>query len=113
LLIAYACVILAFLGALHWGFAMTLADISPSRKNAMYLWSVVPALLGWVALAIHLGGWVTTASAVVIAGLLAQCAQDFRLVRSHPIAAWYLPLRINLTTVSCFSLSVGAWMAAP
>lgn len=47
LLLAYAAIILSFVGALHWGFAMG-ADASDAP--GLYSWSVVPALLGWAGL---------------------------------------------------------------
>ena len=48
-LFAYGAVILTFVGALHWGFAMTLGDLSASRRTRCFVWSVVPALLAWAA----------------------------------------------------------------
>ena len=41
---AYGAVILSFVGALHWGFAMVLDDITPLKRNAMLAWSVVSLL---------------------------------------------------------------------
>ena len=45
LLLVYGAVILSFVGALHWGFAMTLPGLEPARRSRMMAWSVVPALL--------------------------------------------------------------------
>ena len=47
--IAYGAVILSFVGALHWGFAMLAADLDDAERDARYLWSVIPALLAWPA----------------------------------------------------------------
>ncbi|MCC5825823.1 DUF3429 family protein [Alkalimonas sp.] len=47
-LIGYGAVILSFLGAVHWGMAMQLPDQVQARRS--YVFSVVPALLGWLAL---------------------------------------------------------------
>ncbi|SFD84443.1 Protein of unknown function [Thiohalospira halophila DSM 15071] len=47
-LVGYAAVILAFLGAVHWGRVLA----HPERADAPQLlqWGVIPALLAWVAL---------------------------------------------------------------
>jgi hypothetical protein len=55
LLIAYGAVILSFVGALHWGFAMTLPGLDRTRKNRGYFWSVIPALMGFLAIAMDSG----------------------------------------------------------
>lgn len=47
--LAYATVILSFVGALHWGFAMT-RDLRASLRTWCFVWSVVPALLAWSTL---------------------------------------------------------------
>ena len=49
-LMAYGVVILSFVGALHWAFAMIADGLSERERGQHYLWSVIPALLGWVAL---------------------------------------------------------------
>jgi len=49
MLLTYGAVILSFVGALHWGFAMVHPDTFGQRASGMYLWSVMPALVGWVA----------------------------------------------------------------
>lgn len=38
----YAAVVISFLGALHWGFAM-------QRGEGRFGWAVLPSLLAWVA----------------------------------------------------------------
>ena len=49
-LLDYAAVILAFMGAIHWGLAMR-AQASDERAKLQLGLSVIPALLGWVAIA--------------------------------------------------------------
>ncbi len=48
-LVNYGAVILSFVGALHWGFAMTVQDISVEQRRDRFIWSVIPALVAWVA----------------------------------------------------------------
>lgn len=101
-LLGYGAVILSFVGALHWAFAMTHPQLKGATGNALYVWSVVPSLLGWVALML-----VPKAGAILlIAGLLAHYRQDLRLSRMIDLPAWYLPLRLRLSAVACLCLAV-------
>jgi protein-L-isoaspartate O-methyltransferase len=102
-LFAYGAVILSFVGALHWAFAMLLQDLPAPRRNAAFVWSVIPALLAWVALVLP----PATAAAVLIVGFLAQYAQDLALTRVASLPSWYLPLRLRLTSVACLCLAFG------
>jgi hypothetical protein len=101
MLLGYGAVILSFVGALHWGFAMVHPAIAGRPMNGMYAWSVMPSLLGWLALLAH----PEVGASLLIAGFLAQYWQDRRLARVLPLPAWYLPLRLQLTVVACLSLA--------
>jgi len=102
-LIAYAAVILGFMGAVHWGRAMFAATgVEAARAFAL---SVVPALVGWCAtfLAARLALSVLAAAFV---GLYLYDRSTMRRVTSDdthslelPALDWYLPLRLRLTTV--------------
>ncbi|RXU10950.1 DUF3429 domain-containing protein, partial [Pseudomonas syringae] len=48
-LVNYGAVILSFVGALHWGFAMTAQDIKAEQRSGRFIWSVIPALIAWIA----------------------------------------------------------------
>jgi len=39
--------------------------------------------------------------------------QDRRLARHARLPAWYLPLRLQLTTVACIALVAGAFVQWP
>lgn len=101
MLVGYGAVILSFVGALHWGFAMVHPDTAGKPMNGMYAWSVLPSLLGWVALLVHPAAAVT----LLVAGFLAQYRQDLRLARVLVLPPWYLPLRLQLTLVACACLA--------
>ena len=90
-LFAYGAVILSFVGAVHWGFAMTRTDLSEHDRNATWGWSVVPALLAWLALLVTPAG----AGAVLVVGFVAQYLQDRKLSRQSSVPPWYLPLRLR------------------
>lgn len=101
---AYGAVILSFVGALHWGFAMLATDLKDAERDARYLWSVIPALLAWPALLLS-GG---LASALLVSGFLLHYWQDRALVRRCRLPSWYLPLRGRLTGVACLCLIVSS-----
>jgi hypothetical protein len=106
-LFSYGAVILSFVGALHWGFAMTRADLSERHRNATWGWSVVPALLAWLALLVT----PAAAGVVLLVGFVAQYLQDRRLTSQTSLPPWYLPLRLRLTSVACACLAAGAFAA--
>jgi Protein of unknown function (DUF3429) len=102
-LIAYGAVILSFVGALHWGFAMSQSDMTLHQRTYCFVWSVVPALMAWIALLMM----PNYAYALLITGFLTQFWQDWRLVKVVSLPAWYLPLRLRLTLVACTALLSG------
>ena len=104
-LLTYAAVILTFVGALHWGFAMVLRDLGASRRTRCFVWSVVPALLAWSAFLLS----PMLASLLLVTGFLAHYWQDRLLVAASHLPTWYLPLRFRLTTVAWLCLMAGAF----
>ena len=107
-LIAYGAVILSFVGALHWGFAMTLYELNHEsnhhRRNACFMWSVVPTMLAWPALLLS----PMLASLLLITGFIVHQFQDSRLDARTSLPAWYLPLRFRLSLIACLCLAAGA-----
>lgn len=99
-LVGYGAVILSFVGALHWGFAMSHSGFSTQQRTQSFIWSVVPALMAWIALLM------TPKYAVVLlsAGFLIHFWQDRRLVQVVNLPVWYLPLRLRLTFIACGAL---------
>ncbi len=100
-LIAYGAVILSFVGALQWAFAM-LMNLSAKMRRWTFVWSVMPALAAWVALSVS--QWL----ACIILPIGFGCALliDQRLARSAVLPSWYLPLRYQLTIVAMSCLIV-------
>ena len=96
----YGAVILSFVGALHWGFAISVHAMSERKRTACFAWSVMPALLAWFALTLD----PLAASAVLAAGFALHYVQDWRLVRHAGLPAWYLPLRLRLSVVAALCL---------
>lgn len=106
-LLAYGAVILSFVGALHWGLAMAQPGLDDRWRQRAFVWSVVPSLIGWAAIA-----WPdapAAAGAIALAGgFLLHLQQDHALARATALPAWYLPLRRRLTLIAVASLALGA-----
>ena len=100
LLLNYGAVILSFVGALHWGFAMGTLPMSERMRGISFAWSVVPALLAWLALLLD----PIAGSALMAAGFASHYVQDWRLARQTSLPAWYLPMRLQLSLVAALSL---------
>ena len=99
-LLAYGAVILSFVGALHWGFAIALPALDDNSRNASYVWSVIPALVAWVALIAPQ----SVAVVLLVSGFLLQYGRDRALAQLSKLPSWYLGLRLQLTCVACLCL---------
>ena len=108
-LFAYGAVILSFVCALHWGFAMALPGLDERTRVRSLLWSVVPSLMAWPALLLV----PMEAAVLLVIGFVLHYIQDRRLARHAELPAWYLPLRLQLTVVACLSLIAGAFVQLP
>ena len=99
LLAGYGAVILSFVGALHWGYAVRDAPEGASAW-ARYGWSVIPALAAWGALQLPAG----TGVIALAGGLVACLLVDEALSRSVATPAWLMRLRRALTAGGAASL---------
>ena len=99
-LIGYGAVILSFVGALHWGFAMMIEELALARRQRAYAWSVIPSLLGF--LAVMLGP--SLGYSLLIVGFALAYWQDADLANHTTVPAWYPRLRIRLSVIACLSL---------
>ncbi len=104
-LYAYGAIILSFIGALHWGLAMSLPELSERQRSAWFTWSVVPALIAWPALLLS----PPLAAPLLVLGFVAHYLQDRRLARQARLPDWYLPLRLRLSSVAVVCLVAGVF----
>ena len=108
LLVLYAAIILSFMGAVHWGAALVNDG---QHSGALYTASVIPALVAWLA--------VLTAPPIALTLLLVSFIMLYRHDRrvNHQLgfAAWYLPLRKQLTVVVsiCLLITLTASLTMP
>ena len=97
----YGAVILSFVGAVHWGLTMR-----EDRSPYWYVWSIIPAILGW--LAIVLLDIKISLLALAIAFTLAWSV-DRQANLQGLIPAWYMQLRHILTAGATISLLATAF----
>lgn len=104
LLLSYGAVILSFVGALHWSFAMLLNELPINKKRWSFLWSIAPSLAAWISLSIpKFYGFILLAVFFAIALI-----RDEQLFDNTELPFWYMPLRRNLTVVAISCLLFGA-----
>ena len=104
-LYAYGAIILSFIGALHWGLAMSLPELTERQRSACFAWSVVPALIAWPAVLFS----PPLAAPLLVVGFIAHYLQDRRLARQATLPGWYLPLRLRLSSVAVVCLIAGVF----
>jgi hypothetical protein len=97
----YGGMILSFVGAVHWGLAMR-----EDRSPYWYVWSITPALLGW--LAIVLLDIRISLLALSVAFTLAWSV-DRQAHMRQLVPDWYMHMRHILTVGATVSLLVTAF----
>ena len=105
-LLHYAAVILAFMGAIHWGLAMARERQDDAAHRQLGL-SVLPALLGWLAISSGLPALL--ALTLLISGFIGLYLADVHAVKLELAPRWYTALRKPLTAVVLISL-LAAWL---
>jgi len=105
-LLSYAALILTFVGALHWSFAMTIPALPAHKQRNLFLWSITPSLVAWLALSMpRLYGFM-----LLIIFFVLALWRDEALGKTVTLTTWYLPLRRNLTLVAVACLLIGAFV---
>lgn len=105
-LITYAAVILSFVGALHWSFAMLMHELPIGKQRSTFLWSIVPSLVAWIALSIpRFYGFLVLAAFFAIALI-----RDRQLSSAVELPSWYIPLRSYLSTIAIICLLTAAYL---
>lgn len=102
-LMAYGAVILSFVGALHWAFAMTLKELGLKARSQRFVWSVIPSLIGFAALMLGPPLGLT----LLIVGFALAYWQDALLANQVSLAPWYPRLRARLSIVASLCLLTG------
>lgn len=100
-LLAYGAVILSFVGAIHWGLAMGQHHPVPASFHA----SVIPALVGWVALILP----TLIGLPLLAVGFMAWRFWEARYA-AMVMPRWFRRLRTVLTLGAVAAL-IGGWLA--
>lgn len=101
-LAAYGATILAFLGGLHWGFALAPGEVRPDPLALSA--GVAPQLIGWAALLLPLRAGLLVLAAALVAALWL----DTMAVRRGRAPAWLLSLRLPLSAAAALCLGAAA-----
>lgn len=101
----YAAVIISFIGAVHWGYALASEDENKASisSDRFYIYSVIPALLVWFAL--FFTHWTFVIQAVII---ISMYLYDYTTLFKH-LEVNYAKMRLHLTSVVSICLLVSAW----
>ena len=101
---SYAAVVLSFVGALHWGFAMLHPGMREGERTLSFAWSVIPALTGWAATLLQaLPGLLLLAAAFSV-----HYGADWQFAQRFTLPGWYLRVRGGLTGVVVLCLLLAA-----
>ncbi|MEJ2514872.1 MAG: DUF3429 family protein [Gammaproteobacteria bacterium] len=103
--LAYGAVILSFVGAVHWGVALSGARRRPAARMLV---SVLPALVAWAALLLP----PAPAAWLLLAGFVGVRIWELTERGRSGLPDWYLKLRSRLTGAVALFLVVFA-VAAP
>lgn len=90
LLLAYAAIIISFIGAVHWGIALMLGD--KDRQSLLMYYSVIPALSAWLMLLLPLKFALFSLAGLVVIAYFMDRVLIFQLLNYD-----YARLRLHLT----------------
>lgn len=90
-LAAYAALIASFLGGVRWGVALRAAP--GGMRNALFVLSVLPSLVAWVALALPRPHDLS----LLIALFLGLAVADVHLAARGDVPRWFGTLRLGLS----------------
>lgn len=103
-LVAYGATILAFLGGVHWGFALDGSGEPTERTQRLrFGLGVVPALIGWAAMLVTFIGLPTTGLLVLTAGFIGTTVIEAQAARRGLVPGGYMWLRwvLSIVVVVC------------
>lgn len=101
---AYAAVILAFLGGVHWGLALEAGTNQPPRvQRARFALGVVPSLVGWAGLLVTVIGLPLAGLAIQAAGFIGLTIAEARATQASLVPRAYMALRwvLSITVIVC------------
>lgn len=119
-LAGYGAVIVAFLGAIHWGANLrSMSSVIPmtnsivptgerwSERNA-WVWGIIPALTAWLALHLYIPVALLILAALLLIQLVIDKATYPHYFNNATACQAFLKMRTNLTFVAIVCLAWGA-----
>ncbi len=104
-LLAYGACILSFLGAVHWGFVLSVAAPSERAASLRLVLGTAPSLIAWLALILGFTGYPSAGLAVLLAGLLATVLIEAHWTQHLLLPLAYFRLRVVLSTLVALTLA--------
>lgn len=99
----YSAVILSFIAGIRWGQAL-FATNDEDRRDRIFLWSIVPPLIGWDAVFMPKGAaFFVLALAMAIQGIC-----DVSDTGRNRFPMWFGILRLQMTVVATGGLFIAA-----
>ena len=95
---------MSFVGAVYWGIALVAINNKTETGKRIWImfgWSVIPALIAWLATQMVL----SAALLLLILGFVSAFIFDLWSEKRREIPFWYLRLRKILTLVVVITLS--------
>ena len=99
IIIAYGCLIAAFLGGVRWGAAMQNNETDHLPRH--FIISILPTLIALIAFMLPL----PQAFTLLIVLYVAQSVLDLNAVQQDHLTDWYAPLRLLLTAIAALSMT--------
>ncbi len=96
-LVAYAAIILSFLGGIRWGFALRMSD--QTLQGRAFILSVGPSIAGWLLLLPP-----SPMALVVMPVLFVLMGLADQTMGTVGAPAWYMRLRLLLSVIVTLSL---------
>ena len=105
-LIAYGAVILSFVGAVHWGFAIGGGEMVPRQVAVRLFLGVLPSLVGWSAMLLELSALPERALLLLIGGFAGTVVIEQRWSTAGFVPPGYMLLRWTVTVAVVLILAL-------
>jgi hypothetical protein len=95
--VVYGAVILSFLGGIHWGYAVMLAQANRAKDaTILFFIAVLPALAAWSSLLLT---QLRDALWLLLAWFVVMLFVDWQLSRRGLVPQWFIGIRAIVTVV--------------
>ncbi len=104
----YAAVIISFLGAIHWGVVIAIADkLDPNENNTLLFYSVIPSLLAWFSFLLNMKYTLFLMGLIILFCYFMDRLILFKKL-NNTINTEFSRLRLHLTIVVSIALFISA-----